>query len=341
MNLDFDHCYRAIQSRDPRFDGHFFTAVLSTGIYCRPICPARTPKPANVRFFSGAAAAEAAGFRACRRCRPDTCPGSPDWDVRADLVARALRLIAAGTVDLEGVEGVARRLAVSARHLHRELVAEVGTGALALARTRRAQTARLLIDQTTLPLTEIAFAAGFASIRQFNETLRASFGCNPTALRRRHAPVTPGSGSLVVHLACRGPLATGPLLSYLARHAIPGVEEVDAQGYRRTVALPHSHGVIALQPVPDGHAVLLRAELDDLRDLSMLVSCCRQAGGGRWLGFCIFVLSGILSIQRMRSQAVGMRLSTGSGGIGCSSDFTGSLVLCWGCAEPFQSRCRA
>ena len=158
---DFDVCYRALCSRDARFDGRFFAAVTSTGIYCRPICPAQTPQAHHVRFYSCAAAAEAAGFRACRRCHPEASPGSPDWNIRADLVARALRLIADGIVDTEGVSGLARRLAVSERHLHRELVAEVGVGPLELARSRRAQTARLLIDQTVLSLTTIAFAAGF------------------------------------------------------------------------------------------------------------------------------------------------------------------------------------
>jgi len=174
MNEDFETYRRAAASRDPRFDGHFFIAVASTGIYCRPICPAQTPKPENVRFYRFAAAAEAAGFRACRRCRPDASPGSAEWNVRADLVARALRLIAEGVVDAEGVEGLAGRLAVSERHLHRQLVAEVGTGPLALARTRRAQTARVLVEQTALPLTEVAFAAGFSSIRQFNDSMRAA-----------------------------------------------------------------------------------------------------------------------------------------------------------------------
>ena len=255
--------------------GSSVTAVTSTGIYCRPICPAQTPKAANVRFYSCAAAAEAAGFRACRRCRPDTSPGSPDWNVRADLTARALRLIAEGVVDDEGVEGLARRLAVSARHLHRELVAEVGVGTLALARTRRAQTARLLIDQTGLSISEIAFAAGFASIRQFNETMRAAFGSNPTDLRR-HAPASSDGGTLTLRLASRRPLAVEALMTYFAWHVIPGMEEVVDGKYRRTVALPRSHGTIELEPAPDGHAVTLRAQIDDLRDLSLLTTRCRH-----------------------------------------------------------------
>lgn len=191
MDEDFETCYRAVSSRDSRFDGRFFTAVTSTGIYCRPICPARTPKRENVRFYPVAAAAAAAGFRACRRCRPDRGPGSPDWNVRADLVGRALRLIAAGAVDGGGVGELATRLHVSERHLNRSLVAEVGVGPLALARTRRAQTARTLLESTALPVSDIAFAAGYASIRQFNESMRQAFGRSPpscAAVRPARSP---------------------------------------------------------------------------------------------------------------------------------------------------------
>lgn len=273
---DFDRCYRAICSRDARFDGQFFTAVTTTGIYCRPICPARTPYAEHVRFYACAAAAEAAGFRACRRCHPEASPGSPEWNVRADLVARALRLIADGVVDTEGVAGLADRLAVSERHLHRELVAEVGVGPLALARTRRAQTARLLIDQTDLSLTTIAFTAGFASIRQFNETMQDAFGCAPSAFRRGSQPEQRGEGKLTLRLHYRPPLAVADLLSYLAKRAIPGVEEVSEQHYRRTVTFPHSHGVIALEPMERTPSILLHVHLTDLSDLNVIVQRCRQ-----------------------------------------------------------------
>src|SRR5512142_3283920 len=143
MELDFERCYRAVDSRDQRFDGWFYTAVSSTGIYCRPSCPATTPKRENVGFYPSAAAAQRAGFRACKRCRPDAAPGSPEWDVRADLVGRAMRLIADGVVDREGVAGLARRLGYTERHVHRQLLAVVGAGPLALARAQRAQTARV------------------------------------------------------------------------------------------------------------------------------------------------------------------------------------------------------
>ncbi len=293
---DFEHYYRAAASRDPRFDGQFFTAVTSTGVYCRPTCPAQTPKRDNVRFYRCAAAAEAAGFRACRRCRPETAPGSADWNARADLAARALRLIAEGAADRDGVRGLADRLAVSERHLHRQLVAEVGAGPLALARTRRAQTARLLIDQTGLPLTEIAFAAGFSSIRQFNETMRAAFGRTPTELRRHATPAPPSTGGLVLRLPHRTPFAATMLLDYLGRRALPGVEMVDRGRYRRVVTLPHATAVAELEPTPDparstgappwgspdpsgsggGGQVVLRVRLDDLRDVGVLVARCRQ-----------------------------------------------------------------
>src|SRR5258708_5313417 len=224
IHNDFDLCYRALCSRDTRFDGQFFTAVTSTGIYCRPICPAPTPHAQHVHFYACAAAAEAAGFRACRRCHPEASPGSPDWNVRADLTARALQFIADGVVDTEGVAGLASRLAVSVRHLHRELVAEVGVGPLALARSRRAQTARLLIDQTGLSLTTLAFAAGFASIRQFNETMQAAFGCAPSAFRRRTPPENGGEGKLTLRLQYRPPFDAASLLAYLRQRALPGVE---------------------------------------------------------------------------------------------------------------------
>src|SRR3954452_2042534 len=191
--LDAEHCYRAVTSRDPRFDGWFVTAVRSTGIYCRPPCPARTPLPRTVSFHSTAAAAQAAGFRACRRCRPDAVPGSPEWDVRADVVARAMRLVADGEVERAGVPGLAARLGYSERQLHRLIVGELGVGPLALARAQRAQTARLLIETTDLPMADVAFAAGFASIRQFNETVREVFGTTPSGLRSKRRGATAGT----------------------------------------------------------------------------------------------------------------------------------------------------
>ncbi|HSV66269.1 MAG TPA: AlkA N-terminal domain-containing protein [Mycobacteriales bacterium] len=277
MQEDFDRCYRAVQSRDRRFDGRFVTAVTSTGIYCRPSCPAQTPKPRNVRFYRVAAAAQAAGFRACRRCRPDAAPGSPEWDVRADLAARALRLIAAGAADDSGVTGIARRLAVSERHLHRTLVDEVGAGPLALARTRRAQTARLLVESTALPVSDIAFAAGFGSIRQFNDAFREAFGCAPSQVRRGAAAgreARDGEGSITLRLRHRPPYDVPSVLGWFAARAVPGLEEMAGGTYQRTLRLPRGGALAELTPYAD--TVRLRVRLADLRDLTAAVQRCRR-----------------------------------------------------------------
>ncbi|MCW3844044.1 helix-turn-helix domain-containing protein [Micromonospora yasonensis] len=276
MELDFERCYRAVDSRDQRFDGWFYTGVTSTGIYCRPSCPAVTPKRQNVRFFPSAAAAQGAGLRACRRCRPDAAPGSPQWDVRADVVGRAMRLIADGVVDRDGVPGLAARLGYTERHLHRMLHAELGAGPLALARAQRAQTARILIETTGLGMAEIAFAAGFGSVRQFNDTVREVYGATPSELRvtRAGRPVASGAGTISLRLAYRPPLPAAALLDFLALRALPGVEEVRDGTYRRGVRLPHGAGTVALTPT-DGH-VAATLRLTDLRDLAPAVARCRR-----------------------------------------------------------------
>lgn len=271
-DVDFERCYRAVRGRDRRFDGRFVTAVRTTGIYCRPSCPAQTPKPENIRFYVRPAAAAAAGFRACKRCRPDAAPGSRDWDVRADLAARALRGIESGVVDEVGVPGLARRLAVSERHLHRILVAEIGIGPLALARTRRAQTARMLIEHTALPLSTVAFSAGFASIRQFNDVMRAEFGCEPRELRRAAPGTGDATGTVTVRLQHRLPYAVAPLLAWLGARAIPGVEEVSGTTYRRVAGT----GVVELEPRPDSGHVVARLDVDDLSSVARLVAGCRR-----------------------------------------------------------------
>src|SRR6476469_994152 len=185
MYTDTERCVRAVQSKDARFDGWFFTAVLTTGIYCRPSCPVVPPKPENMVFHPSAAACQQAGFRACKRCRPDTTPGSPEWNQRADLVARAMRLIGDGVVDRDGVPGLAARLGYSTRQVERQLLTELGAGPLALARAQRAQTARILVEPTALPMAEIASAAGFSSIRTFIGTRRQVFAHAPSELRAR------------------------------------------------------------------------------------------------------------------------------------------------------------
>ena len=277
VEKDFDARYKVLGSRDRRFDGQFFVAVTSTGIYCRPSCPAAVPKRQNVRFFPTAAGAQEAGFRACLRCRPYAAPGSPDWNRRADLADRAMALIADGVVDREGVPGLARRLAYSERHLHRQLLAEFGAGPLALARAQRTQTARMLIETTRLPFVEVSYAAGFSSVRQFNETMRATHGRTPSELRKgaaakKRPPSVPDT--LTVRLAYREPLDWAGLLSFLAARAVPGVEEVVGGAYRRTLRLPRSWGVAELRP--DERHIECRLCLGDLGDLGAAVQRCRR-----------------------------------------------------------------
>jgi AraC family transcriptional regulator, regulatory protein of adaptative response / DNA-3-methyladenine glycosylase II len=283
MELDFERCFRVVDSRDQRFDGWFYIGVRTTGIYCRPSCPAVTPKRENVTFYPSAAAAQRAGLRACRRCRPDAAPGSPDWDVRADVVGRAMRLIADGVVDRDGVPGLAARLGYTERHLHRMLTAQVGAGPLALARAQRAQTARILIETTGLGLAEIAFAAGFGSVRQFNDTIRAVYAAVPSQLRAtaRRRPVrsgagtvATGAGTVALRLAYRAPLHVDALLDFLAMRALPAVEQVVDGSYRRALRLPHGAAEVTLTPLPGHVAATLR--LTDMRDLAPAVARCRR-----------------------------------------------------------------
>ena len=275
MPFDSDKLWQAIEARDPRFDGWVFLGVVTTGIYCRPSCPARTPKRRNVRVFPTAAAAQAAGFRACKRCRPDATPGSPEWDRRSDVVGRAMRLIADGVIDREGVRGLSRRLGYSERHLHRQLVAVVGAGPLALARAARAQTARVLLETTDLPISSVALAAGFGSVRQFNDTIREVFAEPPSALRvrARRDSAKPDRGAITLRLPYRAPLDIDGLFAFLARRAVPGVEELSGGVYRRSLGLPHGGGVVELAPGP-GH-VVARYVLDDVRDLATAVQRSR------------------------------------------------------------------
>ncbi|MFJ3303963.1 AlkA N-terminal domain-containing protein [Streptomyces sp. NPDC086549] len=276
MHLERERCVRAVQSKDARFDGWFFTAVLTTRIYCRPSCPAVPPKPQNMTFYPSAAACQQAGFRACKRCRPDTSPGSPEWNQRADLVARAMRLIADGVVDREGVPGLAARLGYSTRQVERQLLAELGAGPLALARAQRAQTARLLVETTPLPMAEIAFAAGFSSIRTFNDTVREVFALSPSELRARKPKKDTGGapGVLCLRLPFRAPLNPDNLFGHLAATAVPGVEEWRDGAYRRTLRLPYGHGIVSLAPRPDH--IACRLTLSDLRDLTVAISRCRR-----------------------------------------------------------------
>ena len=275
MELDADRLWRVVDVGDARFDGWLFCGVTSTGIYCRPSCPARTPKRENVRFFSAAAAAQAAGFRACKRCRPDATPGSPEWDRRGDLVGRAMRLIADGIVDREGVTGLARTLSYTPRHLHRELVAVVGAGPLALARAQRAHSARILLETTDVAVTDVAFAAGFQSVRQFNSTIHDVFAATPSEVRRRrqrgHGPDP--AGAVVLRLPYRAPFDGPGAFAFFAARLVPRIEAIVDGVYLRSLALPRGPGTVELSARVDH--VQARFQLQDLRDLGPAVQRCR------------------------------------------------------------------
>lgn len=289
LAMTFDERYRAIDSRDTRFDGQFVTAVRSTGIYCRPSCPARTPKPSNVTFYPTSAAAHEAGYRACKRCLPEAAPGSPQWNLRGDTAGRAMRLIADGVIEREGVPGLARRLGYSPRHLTRLLTAELGAGPLALSRAHRAQTARMLLVGTDLPAADVAFSAGFASVRQFNDTIREVFGMPPLELRARRriarqlagtsvSPIEAMAGpgtSIDLVLPHRGPLDADGLFAWMAARAVAGAEEATASTFARTLRLPHGPAWFELR-VDEAGRVRLRARLTHLADLSTLVTRARR-----------------------------------------------------------------
>ncbi|HEX4015667.1 MAG TPA: AlkA N-terminal domain-containing protein [Frankiaceae bacterium] len=275
---DPERCYRAVSSRDARFDGWFVTAVHSTKIYCRPSCPARLPRFEGVTFYANPAAAQNGGYRACKRCRPDASPGSPEWDIRADLAARAMRLIGDGVVDREGVSGLASRLGYTSRHLTRVLSEELGAGPLAVARAQRAQTARLLLETTDVSVTEVAYASGFASLRQFNDTIREIFATTPTALRqRRRTREIAEPGTVNLRLTYRQPCDLAATLNFLRLRAVPGVEAGDGDGFVRALDLPHGTGTVRLSEGPPG-AGYARASLalSDLRDLTVAVARCRR-----------------------------------------------------------------
>ncbi|WP_078894487.1 AlkA N-terminal domain-containing protein [Streptomyces sp. CT34] len=289
-----DSRYEAVRSRDARFDGAFFFAVSTTGIYCRPSCPATTPRRRNVRFYPTAAAAQGSGFRACRRCRPDAVPGSADWNARADVVGRAMRLIGDGVVDREGVAGLADRLGYSARQVQRQLTAELGAGPVALARAQRAHTARILLQTTGLPVSEIAFAAGFASVRQFNDTIKEIYALTPSALRaaRPAGAGRPGKGArgpaapsgtpgvLPLRLPFRGPYAARQIFDHLQRHALTGIEDVTgapgSRTYRRTLRLPNGTGIAEVDEATGDGWLECRLRLTELRDLTIATQRIRR-----------------------------------------------------------------
>jgi AraC family transcriptional regulator of adaptative response / DNA-3-methyladenine glycosylase II len=287
MPLDPQACQRAYRARDPRFDGRFFIGVRTTGIYCRPVCPAPPPRPENVRFYPSAAAAAAAGFRPCLRCRPEAAPGSPAWQGTSATVDRALRVLDG---DLDGgapfeetaSEALARRVGVTPRHLNRLFRRHLGAPVGEVIRTRRLHAAKRLIDETALPMADVAFAAGFASVRRFNAALRRAYGRPPSELRRTVASgAADGAGpALALRLPYRAPLAWTPLLAFLAARAIPGVEEVEGGVYRRAVALGdgdgEAGGVVELRPVRGESALLLTVHPPLPRSLPRLVARARR-----------------------------------------------------------------
>jgi AraC family transcriptional regulator of adaptative response / DNA-3-methyladenine glycosylase II len=275
VDLEFERCYAAVVAKEARFDGYFFTAVTSTGIYCRPSCPARTPKPSHLQFHRTAASAQQAGFRACKRCRPDAAPGSSEWRVRSDTAARAMRLISDGVMDRNGVSALAHHLGYSARQVQRICVNELGAEPVALARAQRAHSARILIETTTMPMSDVAFAAGFSSIRQFNDTVRDIYANTPSELRvkagsQREATST---GLVRLRLAYREPFHAAGVFGHLVATAVPGIEQWHDGQYERTISLHHGAGIASLRPAK-GY-IQCDLELDDLRDLTTAVSRCR------------------------------------------------------------------
>lgn len=268
MTLDAETCWRAFQSRDRRFDGKFFTGVTTTGIYCRPGCPARRPRRENLKFFANAAAAEEAGFRACLRCRPEAAPGSLPWDGTSGTVRRALRLIESGALDESGVDALAARLGVTDRWLRRLFTEQVGASPHTVAHTRRIHFARRLLLETELPISDVALAAGFASLRRFNQAMRDAFRRAPRDLRRGAGGVParaakragPDAAPLELRLAVREPFDPAPMMGFLGARAIPGVEEIAGGTYRRTFDVNGVRGVLAVTPLPRERAIALRVE---------------------------------------------------------------------------------
>lgn len=295
QDQDFAEKYRAVQSRDARFDGQFFTAVSSTGIYCRPSCPSRTPKPENTAFYTTSAAAHGAGYRACKRCLPEATPGTPEWDLRQDLAARAMRLIREGVMNTGGLAGLSTQLGYSQRHIRRTVTAALGAGPLALARAHRAQTARSLLVATDRSVSEIAFAAGFTSVRQFNETVREIFAASPSQIRaRRRSPAAGASSTspaqheepqhpltLDLELPVRAPFDAPGVFTFLGERALSGVEIAQLESTRlvfgRTLRLPHGPAAIRLTATVEdpGWRVRMRCELTSLADASAAVAAAR------------------------------------------------------------------
>ena len=277
MDLDHDACYRAVKLRDARFDGRFFTAVKTTGIYCRPVCPARTPKSRNVTFFPTAAASQEAGFRPCLRCRPETAPDMPAWRGTSTSVTRGLALIELGALDSGNVERLAERLGMGERQMRRLFRQHLGASPIAVAQTRRILLAKQLIHETHLPMTEIAFASGFGSIRRFNETFLELFGRAPGALRRLEGPdrAVADQSEFSVLLRYKPPYDWPAMLEFLQRRAIRGVESVVGNCYSRSIALEGVQGRISVQPA-EGNALRARIRITRLATLPNIIARLRR-----------------------------------------------------------------
>ncbi|HEY1561766.1 MAG TPA: AlkA N-terminal domain-containing protein [Caulobacteraceae bacterium] len=276
MLLDPIQCRRAILARDARFDGRFFTAVLTTGIYCRPVCPARPPKAENCRYYPSAAAAQAAGFRPCLRCRPETAPGLGAWRGASNTVSRAVSLIEAGALDDGDVENLADRLGVGERHLRRLFLKHLGASPISVAQTRRIHIAKQLIHETTLPMTEIALAAGFGSVRRFNETMLALFGRPPTELRRIAGTGRSDHAGITLSLGYRPPFDWSAILDFLSLRAIPGVEWVEDGVWRRTIAMDGAAGEIEVAHEPERNRVRATIRFPALAALPRIIARIRQ-----------------------------------------------------------------
>jgi AraC family transcriptional regulator of adaptative response / DNA-3-methyladenine glycosylase II len=276
MQLDRAACDRARKSRDARFDGKFFIAVITTKIYCRPICPARSPHDQHVAYYATAAAAEAAGYRPCLRCRPEASPGTPAWWGTSSVVSRGLRLIADGALDRAAVGPLADRLGVTPRHLRRLFVQHLGATPLEVALTRRVQSAKKLIDDTRLPFSDVALAAGFGSLRRFNAEIRRTYARTPTQLRGLGRAREADAGCYSFRLAYRPPYDWPALIAFLRARATPGVEHVADDAYERTVALGNSTGSIRVAPAGDGRTLNLEVRFTESRHLLGIVERVRR-----------------------------------------------------------------
>lgn len=304
MQLDFDACYSAMTSRDPRFDGRFFTAVRSTGIYCRPICPARTPLRRNVSFFRVAAAAEAAGFRPCRRCRPEASPDSPDWNVKSELARRAAGLINDGFLDEGTTAELAAALHISERQLRRVFNEETGASPSAFARHRRLQRARLLIDKTSMPLSEVAWSAGFKSIRQFNNQVLEVFGAAPTDLRRAGSEKTSHRAHLSLRLPFKAPFHKEGFISFLSSHVIAGVEMFSGETYARVARFASGTAVLEVAFAANSDAIILRPRVLTGEPIADIVAAVRSLYD---LGADSLVIDGVLSRDKLLRSSLRRR----------------------------------